>query len=150
MIIAMSRNPTNFPQYGKQASTLRSVIMDWLNDKLVLFAGDVKIKSIVSPFFLNEKSVKFAVSIELSCHNDDGDFALDLVNHRVILDDNLFIFSDPSDFGKAKLNPFINLSELCFTREVEDGVVSVRPSARKIMIEISIKRQPAFECKSEG
>ena len=145
MTITLSRNPTDFPRYAKQASILRSAIRDWLDDKLVIFAGDVKVKSIALPVFLNEKSVKFAVSIELSCHNDEGDFALDWVNHRIVLDDNLFIFSDPSDFGKAKLNPFINLSELCFTREVEDGVVSVRPSARKIMIEISIKRQPVFE-----
>lgn len=149
MTIEMSRNPTRFPQYTKQASVLRDTITNWLNDKLELFDGDISIKNIIVPFFVNEKNVKFAVSIELACHNDEGDFVLAWVNRRVMLDDNLFIFSDPSDFGKAKLNPFINLSELCFTREVEDGVVSVKPSARKIMIEISVKRQPVFECESE-
>lgn len=147
MTIEMSRSQICFPQYAKQASVLRDTIMNWLSDKLELFDGDVSIKNIIVPFFVNEKNVKFAVSIELACHNDEGDFVLAWVNHRVMLDDNLFIFSDPSDFGKAKLNPFINLSELCFTREVEDGVVSVKPSARKIMIEISVKRQPVFECE---
>ena len=33
---------------------------------------------------------------------------------------------------------------------IEDGVVSVKPSARKIMIEISVKRQPVFECELEN
>lgn len=150
MTIEMSRNPIRSPQYTKQASVLRDTITNWLNDKLELFDGDVSIKSIMVPFFVNEKNVKFAVSIELACHNDEGDFVLAWVNRRVMLDDNLFIFSDPSDFGKAKLNPFINLSELCFTREVEDGIVSVKPSARKIMIEISVKRQPVFECELEN
>lgn len=149
MTIEMSRNPARFSQYTKQAGVLRDTITNWLNDKLELFDGDISIKSIMVPFFLNEKTVKFAVSIELACHNDEGDFVLAWVDRRVVLDDNLFIFSDPSDFGKAKLNPFINLSELCFTREVEDGVVSVKPSARKIVIEISVKRQPVFECESE-
>nr|DAI04998.1 MAG TPA: hypothetical protein [Caudoviricetes sp.] len=150
MTIEMSRSQIRFPQYAKQASVLRDTIMNWLSDKLELFDGDVSIKNIIVPFFVNEKNVKFAVSIELACHNDEGDFVLAWVNRRVMLDDNLFIFSDPSDFGKAKLNPFINLSELCFTREVEDGVVSVKPSARKIMVEISVKHQPVFECKSEN
>lgn len=150
MTIEMSRSQIRFPQYAKQANVLRDTIMNWLSDKLELFDGDVSIKNIIVPFFVNEKNVKFAVSIELACYNDEGDFVLAWVNRRVMLDDNLFIFSDPSDFGKAKLNPFINLSELCFTREVEDGVVSVKPSARKIMIEISVKRQPVFECESEN
>lgn len=150
MTIEMSRSQIRFPQYAKQANVLRDTIMNWLSDKLELFDGDISIKNIIVLFFVNEKNVKFAVSIELACHNDDGDFVLAWVNRRVILDDNLFIFSDPSDFGKAKLNPFINLSELCFTREVEDGVVSVKPSARKIMIEISVKRQPVFECELEN
>lgn len=150
MTIEMSRSQIRFPQYVKQANVLRDTIMNWLSDKLELFDGDISIKNIIVPFFVNEKNVKFAVSIELACHNDDGDFVLAWVNRRVMLDDNLFIFSDPSDFGKAKLNPFINLSELCFTREVEDGVVSVKPSARKIMIEISVKRQPVFECELEN
>lgn len=140
MTIEMSRSQIHFPQYAKQANVLRDTIMNWLSDKLELFDGDVSIKNIIVPFFVNEKNVKFAVSIELARHNDEGDFVLAWVNRRVMLDDNLFVFSDPSDFGKAKLNPFINLSELCFTREVEDGVVSVKPSARKIMIEISVKR----------
>lgn len=150
MTIEMSRSQIRFPQYAKQANVLRDTIMNWLSDKLELFDGDISIKSIIVPFFVNEKNVKFAVSIELACHNDEGDFVLAWVNRRVMLDDNLFIFSDPSDFGKAKLNPFINLSELCFTREVEDGIVSVKPSARKIMIEISVKRQPVFECELEN
>lgn len=150
MTIEMSRSQIRFPQYAKQASVLRDTIMNWLSDKLELFDGDVSIKNIIVPFFVNEKNVKFEVSIELACRNDEGDFVLAWVNRRVMLDDNLFIFSDPSDFGKAKLNPFINLSELCFTREVEDGVVSVKPSARKIMIEISVKRQPVFECELEN
>ena len=150
MTIEMSRSQIRFPQYAKQANVLRDTIMNWLSDKLELFDGDISIKNIIVPFFVNEKNVKFAVSIELACHNDDGDFVLAWVNRRVMLDDNLFIFSDPSDFGKAKLNPFINLSELCFTREVEDGVVSVKPSARKIMIEISVKRQSVFECELEN
>lgn len=150
MTIEMSRSQIRFPQYAKQANVLRDTIMNWLSDKLELFDGDISIKNIIVPFFVNEKNVKFAVSIELACHNDDGDFVLAWVNRRVMLDDNLFIFSDPSDFGKAKLNPFINLSELCFTREVEDGVVSVKSSARKIMIEISVKRQPVFECELEN
>lgn len=150
MTIEMSRSQIRFPQYAKQASVLRDTIMNWLSDKLELFDGDVSIKNIIVPFFVNEKNVKFAISIELACHNDEGDFVLAWVDRRVILDDNLFIFSNPSDFGKAKLNPFINLSELCFTREVEDGVVSVKPSARKIMIEISVKRQPVFECELEN
>lgn len=150
MTIEMSRSQIRFPQYAKQANVLRDTIINWLSDKLELFDGDVSIKNIIVPFFVNEKNVKFAVSIELACHNDDGDFALAWVNRRVMLDDNLFIFSNPSDFGKAKLNPFINLSELCFTREVEDGIVSVKPSARKIMIEISVKRQPVFECELEN
>lgn len=150
MAIEMGRSQIRFPQYAKQANVLRDTIMNWLSDKLELFDGDISIKNIIVPFFVNEKNVKFAVSIELACHNDDGDFVLAWVNRRVMLDDNLFIFSDPSDFGKAKLNPFINLSELCFTREVEDGVVSVKPSARKIMIEISVKRQPVFECELEN
>lgn len=141
MTIEMSRNPTRFPQYTKQASVLRDTITNWLNDKLELFDGDISIKSIMVSFFIDEKNVKFVVSIELACHNDEVDFALDWVDHRIILDDNLFIFTDPSDFGKPKLNPSINLSKLCFTKEIEDGVVSVRPSARKIVIEISIKRQ---------
>lgn len=89
MTIEMSRNSTYFPQYAKQASVLRGIIVDWLND-------------------------------------------------------NLFIFSNLPDFGKPILNPSINLSSLFFTLESEDGVVSVKPSARKIMIEISIKRQPLF------
>lgn len=150
MTIEMSRSQIRFPQYAKQASVLRDTIMNWLSDKLELFDGDVSIKNIIVPFFVNEKNVKFAISIELACHNDEGDFVLAWVDRRVILDDNLFIFSNPSDFGKAKLNPFINLSELCFTREVEDGVVSVKPSARKIMIEISVKRQLVFECELEN
>jgi len=150
MTIEMSRSQIRFPQYAKQANVLRDTITNWLSDKLELFDGDVSIKNIIVPFFVNEKNVKFAVSIELAYHNDEGDFVLAWVNHRVILDDNLFIFSDPSDFGKAKLNSLINLSELCFTREVEDGIVSVKPSARKIMIEISVKRQPVFECKLEN
>lgn len=150
MTIEMSRSQIRFPQYAKQANVLRDTIMNWLSDKLELFDGDVSIKNIIVPFFVNEKNVKFAVSIELACHNDEGDFVLAWVNRRVMLDDNLFVFSDPSDLGKAKLNPFINLSELCFTREVEDGVVSVKPSARKIMIEISVKRQPVFECELEN
>lgn len=150
MTIEMSHSQIRFPQYAKQASVLRDTIMNWLSDKLELFDGDVSIKNIIVPFFVNEKNVKFAVSIELACHNDEGDFVLAWVNRRVMLDDNLFIFSDPSDFGKAKLNPFINLSELCFTREVEDGIVSVKPSARKIMIEISVKHQPVFECELEN
>lgn len=150
MTIEMSRSQIRFPQYAKQASVLRDTIMNWLSDKLELFDGDVSIKNIIVPFFVNEKNVKFAISIELACHNDEGDFVLAWVDRRVILDDNLFIFSNPSDFGKAKLNPFINLSELCFTREIEDGVVSVKPSARKIMIEISVKRQPVFECELEN
>ena len=150
MTIEMSRSQIRFPQYAKQANVLRDTIMNWLSDKLELFDGDVSIKNIIVPFFVNEKNVKFVVSIELACHNDEGDFVLAWVNRRVMLNDNLFIFSDPSDFGKAKLNPFINLSELCFTREVEDGVVSVKPSARKIMIEISVKRQPVFECELEN
>lgn len=150
MTIEMSRSQIRFPQYAKQANVLRDTIMNWLSDKLELFDGNVSIKNIIVPFFVNEKNVKFAVSIELACHNDEGDFVLAWVDRRVILDDNLFIFSNPSDFGKAKLNPFINLSELCFTREVEDGVVSVKPSARKIMIEISVKRQPVFECELEN
>lgn len=150
MTIEMGRSQIRFPQYAKQANVLRDTIMNWLSDKLELFDGDVSIKNIIVPFFVNEKNVKFAVSIELARHNDEGDFVLAWVNRRVMLDDNLFVFSDPSDFGKAKLNPFINLSELCFTREVEDGVVSVKPSARKIMIEISVKRQPVFECELEN
>lgn len=150
MTIEISRSQIRFPQYAKQANVLRDTITNWLSDKLELFDGDVSIKNIIVPFFVNEKNVKFAVSIELACHNDEGDFVLAWVNRRVMLDDNLFIFSDPSDFGKAKLNPFINLSELCFTREVEDGVISVKPSARKIMIEISVKRQPVFECELEN
>lgn len=150
MTIEMSRSQIRFPQYAKQANVLRDTIMNWLSDKLELFDGNVSIKNIIVPFFVNEKNVKFAVSIELACHNDEGDFVLAWVDRRVILDDNLFIFSNPSDFGKAKLNPFINLSELCFTREVEDGVVSVKPSARKIIIEISVKRQPVFECELEN
>ena len=147
MTIEMNRSQIRFPQYAKQANMLRDTITNWLNDKLELFDGDISIKSIIVPFFINETNVKFAVSIELACHNDEGDFVLAWVDRRVILDDNLFIFSDPSDFGKAKLNPSINLSELCFTREVEDGIISVKPSARKIMIEISVKRQPVFECE---
>lgn len=150
MTIEMSRSQIRFPQYAKQANVLRDTITNLLSDKLELFDGDVSIKNIIVPFFVNEKNVKFAVSIELACHNDEGNFVLAWVDRRVILDDNLFIFSDPSDFGKTKLNPFINLSELCFTREVEDGVVSVKPSARKIMIEISVKRQPVFECELEN
>ena len=147
MTIEMSRSQIRFPQYAKQANVLRDTITNWLSDKLELFDGDVSIKNIIVPFFVNEKNVKFAVSIELAYPNDEGDFVLAWVDRRVILDDNLFIFSDPSDFGKAKLNPSINLSELCFTREVEDGIISVKPSARKIMIEISVKRQPVFECE---
>lgn len=141
MTIEMSRSQIRFPQYAKQANVLRDTIMNWLSDKLELFDGDVSIGNISVPFFVGVKNVKFAVSIRLNCHNDEVDFALDWVDHRIILDDNLFIFTDPSDFGKPKLNPSINLSKLCFTKEIEDGVVSVRPSARKIVIEISIKRQ---------
>lgn len=148
MTIEMSRNPIRFPQYAKQASVLRDMVENWLSDKLELFDGDISIGNISVPFFVGVKNVKFAVSIGLNCHNDEVDFALNWVDHRIILDDNLFIFTDPSDFGKPKLNPSINLSELCFTREVEDGVVSVKPSARKIVIEISIKHQ-TFECESE-
>ena len=144
MTIEMSRSATYFPQYAKQASVLRGIIVDWLNDKLALFGGNIRIKSVALPFFVNDKNVKFVVSIELSCHNDDGDFVLDKVGHQIALDDNLFIFSNLPDFGKPTLNPSINLSSLFFTLESEDGVVSIKPSARKIMIEISIKRQPLF------
>jgi len=144
MTIEMSHNPTYFPQYAKQASVLRGIIVDWLNDKLALFGGNIRIKSVALPFFVNDMNVKFVISIELSCHNDDGDFVLDKVGHQIVLDDNLFIFSNLPDFGKPTLNPSINLSSLFFTLESEDGVVSVKPSARKIMIEILIKRQPLF------
>lgn len=76
MTIEMSRSQIRFPQYAKQANVLRDTIMNWLSDKLELFDGDISIKNIIVPFFVNEKNVKFAVSIELACHNDDGDFVL--------------------------------------------------------------------------
>ena len=62
MTIEMSRNPTYFPQYAKQASVLRGIIVDWLNDKLALFGGNIRIKSVALPFFVNDKNVKFDVS----------------------------------------------------------------------------------------
>lgn len=76
MTIEMSRSQIRFPQYAKQANVLRDTIMNWLSDKLELFDGDVSIKNIIVPFFVNEKNVKFVVSIELACHNDEGDFVL--------------------------------------------------------------------------
>ena len=36
MTIEMSRNPTYFPQYAKQASVLRGIIVDWLKVLSVL------------------------------------------------------------------------------------------------------------------
>lgn len=105
MTIEMSRNSTYFPQYAKQASVLRGIIVDWLNDKLTLFGGNIKIKSVALPFFVNDKNVKFVVSIEAARmkYNDEFVFRVvpDLVE-GVISITHCGFTDDDHEFGEYR------------------------------------------------